>query len=153
MALRIGDVAERSGVSAPTIRYYETIGLLAPPPRSAAGYRHYSPAAIEELRFIRKAQGLGFSLDEIAGILELSRGGEAPCAHVLELARRQVAVVDERIRQLKGFRDRLAGELAKWNGIEQPTCEGLCQIIVRSDATTPAPLHFGTTGGRSGTRR
>jgi DNA-binding transcriptional MerR regulator len=77
--LLIGDVARRTGVSAPTIRYYEGVGLLPSPPRSGAGYRRYSDATIDELLFIRKAQALGFSLDEIAEILQLSRSGTAPC--------------------------------------------------------------------------
>ena len=83
--LLIGDVAKRTGVTAPTIRYYEGIGLLPSPARSGAGYRRYSDGTIEELRFIRKAQGLGFTLDEIAEILQLSRSGKAPCSHVLSM--------------------------------------------------------------------
>ena len=59
--LRIGDVAARAGLSAPAIRYYERVGLLAPAPRSVTGYRHYNETTIEELRFIKKAQALGFS--------------------------------------------------------------------------------------------
>lgn len=140
--LLIGDVAKRAGVSAPTIRYYEEVGLLAPAPRSSTGYRRYTGGTIEELRFIRKAQALGFSLDEIGEILKLSRAGRTPCSHVLELARRHVAVVDERIGQLTRFRDQLAGEIAKWDGERQPTCEGLCQIIAGAsdEATDGAPL-------------
>lgn len=139
--LLIGDVAKRAGVSAPTIRYYEEVGLLAPAPRSFTGYRRYTGGTIEELRFIRKAQALGFSLDEIGEILKLSRAGRTPCSHVLELARRHVAVVDERIGQLTRFRDQLAGEIAKWDGERQPTCEGLCQIIAGAsdEATDRAP--------------
>lgn len=74
--LLIGNVAERAGVSAPTIRYYESIGLLKVPPRSSTGYRHYTDTAVQELHFIKKAQGLGFSLDEIGEILKLTRAGK-----------------------------------------------------------------------------
>src|SRR5213593_110263 len=130
--LLIGDVAERTGLSAPTIRYYESIGLLAPPPRSATGYRRYTETTVEELRFIKKAQALGFSLDEIGEILKLSRAGDTPCAHVLDLAKHHLTAIDERIRQLTRFRDQLAGEVAKWDGQRQPTCQGLCQIIAGS---------------------
>lgn len=135
--LLIGDVAERTGLSAPTIRYYESIGLLTPPPRSATGYRRYSQTTVEELRFIKKAQSLGFSLDEIGEILKLSRAGDTPCAHVLDLARRHLRAVEERIQRLTHFRDQLAGELGKWNGEQAPTCRGLCQIIVGADERDP----------------
>lgn len=131
--LLIGDVAERTGLSAPTIRYYESIGLLTPPPRSATGYRRYTETTVEELRFIKKAQGLGFSLEEIGEILKLSRAGDTPCAHVLDLARRHLRAVEDRIEQLSRFRDQLAGELAKWDGEQAPTCRGLCQIIVGAE--------------------
>ena len=131
--LRIGDVAARTGLSAPTIRYYESVGLLARAPRSATGYRHYTDTTIEELRFIKKAQALGFSLDEIGEILKLSRAGTTPCAHVLDLARRHLQAVDERIRQLARFRDVLNAEIGKWDGEQQPTCKGLCQIIAGAE--------------------
>jgi MerR family mercuric resistance operon transcriptional regulator len=131
--LLIGEVAQRTGVSATTIRYYEELGLLPSPPRSSAGYRRYSEQSVEELRFIRKAQSLGFSLDEIGGILKLSRSGETACAHVLSLAHQHLASVEERIRQLQHFRDHLAAEIAKWNGADTPTCRGLCQIIAGAE--------------------
>lgn len=139
--LRISDVASRAGVSAPTIRYYESVGLLARAPRSATGYRHYDDAIVDELRFIKKAQGLGFSLDEIGEILTLSRAGKTPCARVLDLARRHLAAVDTRIQQLARFRDMLAGEVAKWDGVTEPTCGGPCQIIAESEDQPVTGLH------------
>ena len=140
--LRIGDVAARAGLSAPAIRYYESVGLLTPPLRSAAGYRHYTETTVEELQFIRKAQALGFSLDEIGEILKLSRAGEAPCAHVLDLAKRHLAAVDERIRQLSRFRGILATEVGKWDGVAEPTCGGLCRIIAGADQPSGETGHL-----------
>lgn len=134
VGLLIGEVSKQAAVSPPTIRYYEDIGLLPSPPRSSTGYRRYPHATVEELRFIRKAQALGFSLDEIGEILKLSRAGKAPCSRVLSLAHQHLTGVEERIRQLQHFRDRLASELTKWD--EQKTavtCSGLCQFI--ADAT------------------
>jgi MerR family copper efflux transcriptional regulator len=100
--------------------------------RSATGYRRYTEGSLEELAFIKKAQALGFSLEEVAEILRLGRKGAAPCSHVLEVARRHLATVDERIRQLSRFREQLAGEVSKWDGQEQPTCAGLCRLITDS---------------------
>ena len=135
-ALLIGDVAERAGVATPTIRYYESIGLLKPATRSSSGYRRYSEHTIEELRFIKKAQALGFSLDEVGEILALSRSGKTPCSQVLSLGHRHLAAVEERLRQLHAFRDQLASELAKWDKQEAGiTCDGLCQFI--ADAAPP----------------
>ena len=133
-ALLIGQVAERAGVATPTIRYYESIGLLKAPARSPAGYRRYSEDTVEELTFVQKAQALGFSLDEIREILTLSRTGRTPCKQVLAMAHRHLEAVEARIRQLQQFRDQLAAELAKWDGKMTPTCRGLCQIIASADA-------------------
>jgi DNA-binding transcriptional MerR regulator len=132
----IGDIAKQSDVTPATIRYYEEIGLLTPPARSGGGYRRYTADTLEELEFIKKGQGLGFSLDEIGEILKLSRAGEAPCSRVLDLARRNLAAAEERIRQLEAFRDRLASQIDKWKGKPRCNPRGLCEII--SSAELPA---------------
>jgi len=128
-SLLIGDLAERTSVAAPTIRYYESIGLLKRPSRSNGGYRRYSESAVDELRFIRKAQSLGFTLTDVAEILQLMRSGRAPCERVLTLAQQHLASIDARIRQLNAFREHLAAELAKWNGRTDTMRGGECQII------------------------
>src|SRR5262252_9659941 len=69
------EVAERAGVNAQTLRYYERRGLLAEPPRSPAGYRDYPPAAVEVLRFVKRSQELGFTLAEVEELLSLAEGG------------------------------------------------------------------------------
>jgi DNA-binding transcriptional MerR regulator len=137
----IGDVAKLSDISPATIRYYEELGLLTAPPRSESGYRHYPEAIVEELRFIKKGQGLGFTLEEIGAILKLSRAGEAPCTHVLELAERNLAAAEERIRQLQAFRDRLSAQIARWKGKSMPVCStgGLCEIIASADLPEKRP--------------
>ncbi|MBA3269171.1 MAG: heavy metal-responsive transcriptional regulator [Acidobacteria bacterium] len=134
VALLIGEVAQRAGVSAPTIRYYEEIGLLGKPLRSSTGYRRYSESSVEQVRFIRKAQALGFSLDEIGEILKLSRSGETPCSHVRSLGHQHLAAVEQRIRQLHHFRDQLAEEVARWDAQDTAvTCGGLCQFIADAE--------------------
>ena len=151
--LLIGEVAQRAGVSALTVRYYEEIGLLPLASRSSTGYRRYSERTIDELRFIRKAQALGFSLGEIREILTLSRSGKTPCSHVLSLAQQHLAAFDERIRQLQQFRNQLAAEISKWDRRKTPTCRGLCTIIAaaETDAIEYVNLHLKST--RSDRRR
>ena len=136
----IGEVARLAELTPATIRYYEELGLLTPPRRSESGYRSYHPATLEELRFIKKGQGLGFSLDEIREILCISRAGEAPCSQVLEMAKRNLASADERIRQLQDFRTRLAGQIARWKDRVPAVCaeDGLCDLIKSADL--PAKL-------------
>lgn len=141
--LLIGDVARRSGVSTPTIRYYEEIGLLPKPHRSSTGYRRYSENTVDDLRFIKKAQTLGFSLEEVGEILKLSRSGKIPCSHVLSLAHGHLAAVEERIRQLQSFRDHLASEVAKWDAEQKTvTCDGLCQLIADAEPSGELKLHL-----------
>ena len=152
----IGDLAGLAGVTPPTIRYYESIGLLKRAPRSEAGYRRYSAQAVDELRFIRKAQGLGFSLHEVSEILELSRSGQEPCSHVLSLGHRHLAALDERMRQLESFRQHLAAELTRWDRQQRAgsTCDGLCQLIAyASEAADLTPHTERSRGARSGRQK
>ena len=142
MELLIGDVGKRTGLPTATIRYYESLGLIASPPRSTAGYRRYGETTLQELAFIKKAQGLGFSLEEIDEILQLIRAGRAPCARVLELARRHLAAVEMRIAELIRFRDDLAADIANWARKDQTFRSGVCQMIAQSpERAAPAVLH------------
>ena len=134
--LSIGEVAELAGVTAPTVRYYESIGLLKKPARSQAGYRRYSDATVKDLGFIRKARALGFSLDEISEIIELTRAGKRPCARVMVLAKQRLSDVDDQMRKLTAFRNQLAAELARWEGRRDPVSDGWCQMI---ESSNPAP--------------
>ena len=79
-------MAERAGVNPQTLRYYERRGLLTPPGRSPSGYREYPVEALARLRFIKRAQALGFSLDEAEDLLHLAAGGPAACDAARELA-------------------------------------------------------------------
>lgn len=147
----IGEVSKRSGVSAPTIRYYEERGLLAAAHRSASGYRRYTERTVEELRFIKKAQALGFSLEEVGEVLTLARSGKMPCSRVRSLGHQHLAAVDERIRQLREFRGQLAAELTKWDAQQTgATCRGLCQFIADApDAVLDAPPSRQALSGRT----
>jgi MerR family copper efflux transcriptional regulator len=107
-SLRISQLAEQAGVGIDTVRYYERAGLLPEPPRRPSGYREYPPQSLQRLRFIRRAKALGFSLEEIAGLLELSdRRGDIDA--VKRLAEQRLSEVEARLRELQGIRDGLRG--------------------------------------------
>ena len=117
----IGAAARTSGVHVETIRYYERIGLVRAPPRSAAGQRRYGPAEIRRLRFVRRARELGFSLDEIRTLLGLADGGPA-CAEVCALALRHLAEIRCKIADLERMGATLAATAARCAGDAAPDC-------------------------------
>src|SRR5574341_1856143 len=104
--LQIGELAARSGVSIDTVRYYERRKLLPAAPRTAGGFRLFSPDAVERVRFIKQAQDLGLSLDEIGELL--SSGGAQECERVRDLLRIKLTDLDERMRRLRDFRRTLS---------------------------------------------
>ncbi len=105
--MRIGEVGTAVGVDPPTIRYYESVGVLPEPERTASGYRAYSAADVERLRFVTLARSLGLGLDDIRDILGLRDRGEAPCGYVRGVLDQQVDAVTERINQLEALSDEL----------------------------------------------
>ena len=107
--LRIGKVAEHADVSVDTIRYYERRQLLAPSPRSEGGFRLFPPDTIERVRFIKQAQAIGFSLDEIRTLLTGS--GVSTCEQVRDLMQRKMNHINERINALRAFRRMLGSYL------------------------------------------
>ncbi len=100
MGLKISQVAEGGGVNLQTIRYYEREGLLAAPPRLASGYRVFSPDAVRRVRFIKRAQELGFSLAEIRELLSIRISTQKECADVQRLAAAKIVDIEEKIRTL-----------------------------------------------------
>lgn len=103
----IQELAQVSGVSAKTIRYYESIGLMPDPARAENNYRRYTPEAIERLRFIASARSLGFNLTEIGEFLEARDEGTLPCKRVLDSFEQRIADIDRRIADLLDLRDTL----------------------------------------------
>lgn len=102
--MRIGTVARKCGVSIDTIRYYEREGLLPPPRRRPSGYREYGDGAVKRLRFIRHAKELGFSLEDIRELLSLSIDREQGVKGVKQRAQTRLAMVEERLAQLRRVR-------------------------------------------------
>ena len=105
--MRIGELAGQLGVTTKAIRFYERIGLLPDPPRTSSGYRSYEEADVERLVFIKTAQRLGLTLDEIKEIIAFRDRGEQPCGYVAVVLQRQVTDLDARIREMQALRDEL----------------------------------------------
>lgn len=105
--MRIGELADTVGVNTKTIRYYEAIGLLPEPARTAGGARTYGPDDINRLAFIRRAQELGLHLDEIREILVLRETNQRPCDYVLGVATQRLTELDDRLTQIQRARDEL----------------------------------------------
>jgi DNA-binding transcriptional MerR regulator len=127
--MRIGEVADLSGVSTKTIRYWEDQRLLPPPDRTPADYRDYKQEIVERLAFIRHAQVGGLTLDQIRQVLEIGDSGDAPCEHVAQVVADRLAEVDARIAELTATRRHLQA-LARRAATQDPAdCQGYCSII------------------------
>jgi DNA-binding transcriptional MerR regulator len=104
----ISELARQTSVSAQTICYYESIGLMTRPKRAGNNYRDYTPTDVERLRFIASARSLGFTLADIREILTVRDGGQAPCVQVLETLDHRLQELDRRIASLVALRDTLS---------------------------------------------
>jgi DNA-binding transcriptional MerR regulator len=127
--LRSGEIARRAGVSADTLRHYERRGLVAKPRRLANGYRAYPPEALDRVLLIQRALAVGFTLDELSGLLRARDRGHPPCREVRTLAERKLRDVDRQLEDLTEFRKALGGMLRDWD-----------VRLARADGKTPARL-------------
>lgn len=121
LALSIRDAAAASGLPAKTIRYYEEIGLVHPA-RQANGYRAYGQADVETLRFLHRARGLGFSIEDCRLLLSLYRDRNRASADVKALAETHIADIDRKLAELQGMRQTLARLAAECHGDARPDC-------------------------------
>jgi MerR family mercuric resistance operon transcriptional regulator len=126
----IGQLAQSAGVNVETVRYYQRVGLIREPVRPQGGFRRYPQEAVERIRFIKRAQRLGFSLQDIAELLEL---GEAHCADVREKAQAKRAQIDAQIRDLAAMREALDRLIARCRAGQR---DARCPII--ESLTDPA---------------
>lgn len=120
--LQRAQLARHTGCNLETIRYYEKIGMLPDPPRTSAGYRVYDEGHVSRLRFILRARQLGFSLEEVRGLLALVDGGAHACAEVKERTEIHLAAIRTRIRDLKRIESVLAATAAQCSGEVVPAC-------------------------------
>lgn len=102
--MKIGELSKATSVPIDTIRYYERIGVLKPAGRRSSGYRAYTEKSVEQLHFIRRAQRLGFSLQEIRDLLLLSSSSSGACVHVRDKLRQKLAEIDSKLRSLQELR-------------------------------------------------
>ena len=120
--MNIGQAASLSGVTAKTIRYYESIGLIEAAPRTDSGYRSYGDTDVAFLRFIHRARSLGFSVNDVAGLLTLYRDKERASADVKSVAQRHMSDIEDKIRALESIRKTLGHLVDKCHGDERPDC-------------------------------
>jgi len=131
--MRTGEVAAQAEVNVQTLRYYERRGLLPEPERQKSGYRVYGPDAVRTVRFVKRAQELGFGLRDAQALLALAGGGPPSCDAARELAREKIAELDRRIADLSAMRaslDRLAATC------EKPRGQRECPLLESIEAAT-----------------
>lgn len=129
--MRIGELAQQTGISTKTARYYESIGLLPEPERTRSGYRDYDDTAVDRVRFVRDAQATGLTLAEIASVLELKDAGSTSCQHTTDLLARHLADLDDQIARLQAARAELTTLAARAATLDPSACTdpNRCQVI------------------------
>ena len=119
--MNIGEASARSGLPKKTIRYYEEIGLVQAD-RQENGYRDYGMSHIHKLRFVQRARGLGFSIDECRNLLSLYEDKSRASASVKAMAQARVAEIDSKLAELEGLRETLTALINACHGDERPDC-------------------------------
>jgi MerR family copper efflux transcriptional regulator len=132
--LKIGELQAKSQVSIKTIRYYEEIGLLQAASRTEGGFRLFSPDTLTRLAFVKRAQRLGFSLQEIRHILEIHDQGEPPCAEVRDRLERKICDIDDRIQQLQTLKDELRALMERPSASGDRPADVICPILQAPEA-------------------
>lgn len=139
--ITIGKVASDVGVNVETIRYYQRVGLLATPTKEQGGLRYYDNASIANLRFIKRAQHLGFSLNEIKGLMVLNRPG--CCTQTHDAAVVKLALVEERIRDLREMRGTLKTLIEECEAGKSPVTCPIIDLLGRApDSSELSPLEI-----------
>lgn len=119
----IGELAQASGTTTKTLRYYEEAGLVPAPKRTAGGYRDYAPETLARLDFIRRGRVAGLTLAQVRKVLDVRDSGVAPCQHVRDLLDTRRADLDRQITDLQALRDVVVGLRGSATTIEPSTCD------------------------------
>jgi DNA-binding transcriptional MerR regulator len=133
--MRIGEVADATGVSSSTLRYYEGEGLLAAPRRTTGGYRDYDSLSVERVSFIKQAQSAGLTLRQISEVLELHDGGAAPCGHVATLVEARLAQVEDRLREMRVIQSSLRSLRSRLADLDPQDCMDAQTVCVAIPAS------------------
>jgi MerR family mercuric resistance operon transcriptional regulator len=136
--LTIGALSAQSGVNIETIRYYEKIGVMPTPARSAGGYRIYGPEEVKRLHFVRRGRELGFSLDELQGLLRLVDGHRYTCAQVRTLTLDHLAEVRSKIKDLRRIERVMADMAAQCTRNRVPECPVIDALFAARPSPTAA---------------
>lgn len=127
--LKIGEVSKRTDVAVGALRYYEKLGLLDSE-RGDNGYRYYSPEAVQQVQFIKKAQSLGFSLEDISDVLNVHHQGDVPCDLVQSLLEEKIEQLEEKIREMEAFKESLEDYRNQWDSNKpHPQPGDICPLI------------------------
>jgi len=129
--MTVADISRLSGVTPHAVRYYARLGLLSPGRNPANGYRQFDRQDLARLRFIRQAQHLGFSLEEIADILKESGHGRSPCPRVREILQGRIEDNRKRLEELQDLQQRMERALAHWSDMPDgmPDGHSVCHLI------------------------
>lgn len=133
--MNISAVAARSGVPAKTIRYYESVGLIPPARRSGNGYRRYTKMDIQTLSFVQRARSLGFSVDDVASLLDLWRDKERTSAEVQALASQHLSRTRDKLRELETICHVLEDLIRRCHGDSRPDCPILDEFSKEPNAS------------------
>ena len=125
----VGELSKRTGVHIETIRYYETVGVMPDPPRDPNGYRSYGKDHVRRLRFVMRARDLGFSLEEIRGLLSLVDSRSQTCAEVANVATAHLKDVRDKIADLQRIEKALSDAVAQCSGTDVPDCPVLDALL------------------------
>ena len=127
--LKIGEVSKQTGVAVGALRYYEDLGLLKSQ-RGENSYRYYSPEAIRQVQFIKKAQSLGFSLDDISEVLNVHQQGDVPCDLVQSILQEKIEKLENQIQEMHVFKSGLEQYRDSWATSEpHPQPGDICPLI------------------------
>lgn len=136
--MNIGEAAGASGVSAKMIRHYESVDLLPPAARTDAGYRQYTEKDVHTLQFIRRSRDLGFSIEEIRGLLSLWQDRRRPSRQVKAMAQAHIAELEQKAQEILAMKSTLEHLVHCCRGDDRPDCPILENLADHNQASVPA---------------